>query len=242
VIVLETVIQTNNLTKRFGAKIALSKINLSVRKGEFFGCLGPNGAGKTTLLKILTAQIEPSDGSAKVLGFDVSNSPYEIKHNIGIVPEIESPPSYLTAYEYLYFVCRVRKVMNFNTKIHHWLNFFELEDVKNILCRDLSKGMRQKLMIASAMIHKPRILFLDEPFTNIDPIFQKKIKDLFKKYVADGGTIFLCTHMLEIVEKLCTEVAILDSGRIVARGDIDNLKSKRTETLEQVFLRLVQRV
>lgn len=233
------IIEVKQISKTFGDVEALKNVDLNIEAGEFFGCFGPNGAGKTTLLKILSGQLEPTEGNAKVLGIDVQENPMDVKKAIGIVPEVESPPSYLTGREYLYFVGRIRKVNNLDKKIDHWLDFFELREKEDVICRDLSKGMRQKLMLASAFIHEPKLLFLDEPFINLDPVYQRKVKDYLIDYIKNGGTIFMCTHILEIAEKICTRVAIINDGKILAKGGINELKKQPNEDLEKIFLRLV---
>ena len=232
-------IEVTDISKAYGDFYALKNIDINIESGEFFGCFGPNGAGKTTLLRILSGQLEPTTGSATVLGIDVKEKPIEIKKAIGIVPEVESPPSYLTGREYLHFVGRVRKLEDIENKIDYWLDFFELKEKEDVICRDLSKGMRQKLMLASAFIHKPKLLFLDEPFINLDPLYQRKAKDYLINYTKNGGTVFMCTHILEIAEKICTRMAIINNGKILAKGKIDELKNHKDENLENIFLRLV---
>ncbi|UCF09296.1 MAG: ABC transporter ATP-binding protein [Thermoplasmata archaeon] len=233
------IIETRGISKSFGKVEALKSVDLGIESGEFFGCFGPNGAGKTTLLRILSGQLPPTKGTASILGIDAEKQPMEIKKVVGIVPEVESPPSYLTGREYLHFVGRVRKVEDLENKIEQWLEFFELSEKSDVICRDLSKGMRQKLMLASAFIHKPKLLFLDEPFINLDPLYQRKVKDYLINYTGNGGTIFMCTHILEIAEKICTRVAIINEGMILAMGRIEDLKKHADEDLERVFLRLV---
>jgi ABC-2 type transport system ATP-binding protein len=233
------IIETKQISKTFGDVEALKNVELSIEAGEFFGCFGPNGAGKTTLLRILSGQVEPTEGTAEVLGIDVQKNPMDVKKIVGIVPEVESPPSYLTGREYLFFVGRVREVNDLDKKIDHWLNFFDLREKEDIICRDLSKGMRQKLMLASAFIHRPKLLFLDEPFINLDPVYQRKVKDYLLSYTKNGGTIFMCTHILEIAEKICTRVVIINDGKILAKGSINELKEVPNEDLERIFLRLV---
>ena len=235
------IIKVTNLSKRFGKLVALNNVNLKITRGEFFGCFGPNAAGKTTLLKILTGQLPPTSGNAKVWGIDVQDDPIEIKSRIGIVPEFESPPSFLTPEEYLYFICEIRKIAKPESKIKHWMKFFELDAHANKICKDLSKGLRQKVMLASAFIHQPKLLFLDEPFINLDPLFQKKVKDYLKKILKEKVTIFMCTHLLEIAEKLCHRIAIVNKGRIIACDSINNLKVKPSEDLGQIFFRLVEK-
>ncbi len=233
------VIETNRVSKEYGDLKALDKVTLEVDNGNFFGLFGPNGAGKTTLLKILTGQLLPTDGDAKVDGIDVVKDPMSVKRRIGIVPEVESPPSYLTSHEYLFFVSKVRKVDDVESRIQHWLEFFGMEDFEGKICRDLSKGGRQKLMLASAFIHEPKILFLDEPFINLDPIYQKKTKDYLVDYVKSGNTIFMCSHLLEIAEKLCDSVAVINDGKIVASGSLDEIRGD-SKNLESAFLRIMR--
>jgi ABC-2 type transport system ATP-binding protein len=233
------IITAKGISKTYGDFQALKDVSLNIESKEFFGCFGPNGAGKTTLLRVLSGQLESTNGTAQVLGIDAHTKPIEVKKVIGIVPEVESPPSYLTGKEYLYFVGRVRNVGDLNDKIDQWLDFFDLREKEDVICRDLSKGMRQKLMLASAFMHKPKLLFLDEPFINLDPVYQKKVKDYLIKYTNNGGTIFMCTHILEIAEKICTRVAIINQGEILAKGKISELKDQPDEDLEKIFLRLV---
>jgi len=231
-------IEVRGLSKSYGDKLALDSVTFEVEEGTFFGCFGPNGAGKSTLLRLLTGQIQPSAGQASVLGVDCATQGLEVKRRIGIVPEGESPPSYLTAWEFLYFTGKVRKVDDLEKRIDHWLDFFELQEARGTLCRDLSKGMRQKVMLASAFIHEPKVLFLDEAFINLDPIFQKRLRDYLLQLRSEGRTIFLCSHILEIAQRLCQEVIVLDKGRLVARERMSALQ-ERNESLEQLFLRLV---
>jgi len=232
------VIEGRDVVKEYGSMKALDRVNLTVEAGDFYGFFGPNGAGKTTLIRILTGQLEPTSGAATVLGVDVIKEPMKVKELIGIVPEVESPPTYLTAYEYLYFVGKVRKVDKLEDRIEHWLDFFDLEEKKGTICKDMSKGMRQKLMLASAFMHEPRLLFLDEPFINLDPIYQRTLRDYLEEYVAKGGTVFMASHILEISERLCNKLSIVNLGRVVAQGRIDDLL-KDGENLEKLFLRSV---
>jgi ABC-2 type transport system ATP-binding protein len=213
-------------------------VTISVEKGDFFGFFGPNGAGKSTLIRILTGQLEPTSGSVDVLGVDVLKEPLKVKELIGIVPEVESPPSYLTGYEYLYFVGKVRKLDKLEDRIEKWLSFFDLESKKGTICKDMSKGMRQKIMIASALIHEPSMLFLDEPFINLDPIYQRIVREYLQEYVAKGGTVFMASHILEISERLCNKLAIVNLGKVAAQGRISELL-KGGENLEKLFMRSV---
>jgi len=233
------VVRVSDVTKRYRNVTALDGVSLEIEAGDFFGFFGPNGAGKTTLLKILTGQLRPTSGQVEVLGIDVTKEPLKVKEVIGIVPEVESPPSYLTAFEYLYFVSRVRKIENADGRIKRWIEFFDLNDSRGTLCKDLSKGNRQKLMIASALIHEPRILFLDEPFINLDPVFQRKLKDHLGAFSRGGGTVFMCSHLLQIAEQLCDKVAVINKGRLIAEGSLAQVRGGSPD-LEQAFLHLVE--
>ncbi len=235
----EPLVIAEDLAKRFGDFIALHPLNVRVYAGEFFGVFGPNGAGKSTFIKLLTGQLKPSLGRVEVLGIDAETESQRLKANIGIVPESESPPSYLTPAEFLEFVCTLRGISDINEKVEYWISWFGLQEKRNTMCRDLSKGQRQKVMLASAFIHEPKLYFLDEPFANLDPIYQRKCRELLLNHVAEGGTIFLCSHILEVAERLCTRIAVIDRGKVLAAGTIADLKEHESETLEDVFIRLV---
>ena len=228
------VIQTDHLSKSYGKTLALRDLNLEVEEGEFFGFLGPNGAGKTTTIKVLTAQVTPDRGTAHVMGIPINNS-LKVKEAVGIVPEVVLLPSFLTVVEYLELVCRIRKI---DTEIEFWLDFTQLSEDKNTLCRNLSQGMKQKLSFAAAFIHEPRLVFLDEPFADVDPVMQNTFKKFLKEYVSEGGTVFLSTHILEIAEKLCSRIAIITKGTIAKMGTISELLQEGKD-LEDVFLTLV---
>ncbi|MDI6895755.1 ABC transporter ATP-binding protein [Methanocella conradii] len=231
-------ILTNGLTKRYGSLEALSGLSISVEEGESFCLLGPNGSGKTTTIGILTGSLSATAGKAVVMGVDVAADPIGVKRKIGIVPEMEYPPSFLTVREYLDLVCSLRKVDDPRPKIDRWIQFFGLEDKENVLCKDLSKGTKKKVMLSAAFVHDPKLLFLDEPFLDLDPIVQRKTREYLRSYVKEGGTIFLSTHILEIAEKLCDRVGILYNGRLIASGKLAELKRSK-ESLEDVFMRLV---
>jgi len=228
-----------DMGKRYGDFVALHPLNVEVHSGEFFGVFGPNGAGKSTFIKLLTGQLRPSIGQIEILGIDAEDSPQKLKANIGIVPESESPPSFLTPAEFLQFVARLRGLDNLEQNVEHWLDWFGLQEKRDTMCKDLSKGQRQKVMLASAFIHKPKLLFLDEPFANLDPIYQRKCREWLLDHVKDGGTIFLCSHVLEMAERMCNRMAIINHGKVLAAGTVTGLKENETETLEDVFIRLV---
>jgi len=235
----QPLVVAQDIAKRFGDFVALHPLNVKVDSGEFFGVFGPNGAGKSTFIRLLTGQLRPSIGKVEVLGINAALDPQLLKANIGIVPESESPPSFLTPSEFLEFVARLRGVSEFRNEVEHWLDWFGLNEKRNTMCKDLSKGQRQKVMLASAFIHRPKLLFLDEPFANLDPIYQRKCREWLMKHVEDGGTIFLCSHVLEMAERMCNRMAIIDHGKVLASGKVSELKQTPDETLEDVFIRLV---
>ena len=232
-------VSAKDMAKKYGDFIALHPLNVEVHAGEFFGVFGPNGAGKSTFIKLLTGQLRPSKGQIEVLCVDAVRDPQKVKANIGIVPESESPPSFLTPAEFLEFVARLRGVEDMKAKVEHWLDWFGMQEKRDTMCKDLSKGQRQKVMLASAFIHRPKLLFLDEPFANLDPIYQRKCRQWLLDHVAEGGTIFLCSHVLEMAERMCNRMAIINDGKVLAAGTVTGLKASPDETLEDVFIRLV---
>ena len=232
-----SVITCSNLSKNYDEVEALKKINLEVSEGEFFGLLGPNGAGKTTLLKILTCQLKSSKGRADVFGMDTFSNFGTIKPKISIVPEQESPPSFLTPREVLELVVNIRQIPDSN--IDYWLEFFELETMEGRVCRNLSRGQKQKVMLSSAFISETKLMFLDEPFINLDPLVQAKVREWLKEYVKKGGTVFINTHLLENAERLCDRAAIIHQGQIQSLINIGDLR-KQNLTLEDLFHEIVK--
>ena len=234
---MEPVIEAQGLTKRFGSLKAVDRLSLSVRQGELFGLLGPNGSGKTTLIRMLTGQIKPTAGTAKVMSVDAVADPVGVRRLVGIIPEQESPPSFLTAEEYLHFVGDIRGVSGIGKRCDRWFSMLDFGDQKHALCKDLSRGTRQKLMYAQAFIHDPKLVFVDEPVINLDPVIQRKVKDHLLRFVKDGGTVFFSTHVLDIAQEICTRIGIIDRGRLVHQGSIGELRGRR---LEDFFLKLVK--
>ncbi|MDD1701674.1 MAG: ABC transporter ATP-binding protein [Methanoregula sp.] len=236
----ENAIEAFCLTKMYGELTAVNNVSLSVPKGALFGLLGPNGSGKSTMIKMLTGQILPTSGSATVLGLDVRSDPIGVREKVGIIPEQETPPSFLTANEYLHFVGAIRKIPDIDERADWWFDFLDFADKKNVLCKDLSRGTRQKLMFAQAFIHKPVLALIDEPLINFDPIMQHVVKDYLSEYVKAGNTIFLSTHILEVAEEICSEFAILHKGMLLHTGTIADLKAQNRH-LDEFFLSLVQK-
>ena len=231
-----TVISCNKLSKKYEDVLALDKVNLEIERGEFFGLLGPNGAGKTTLLKILTGQIKSSEGTAEILGMNIEDNVIDVKKKIAIVPEQESPPSFLTPREVLEMVASIRQIEN--PDIEEWITFFELEAMEGRVCRNLSRGQKQKVMLAAAFISDTNLMFLDEPFINLDPIVQTKVRDWLVQYVNKGGTVFLNTHLLENAQRLCDRAAIIHNGKIQSMIKINELDSQNI-SLEELFHEII---
>ncbi|OPY34262.1 MAG: Trehalose/maltose import ATP-binding protein MalK [Methanomassiliicoccales archaeon PtaU1.Bin124] len=237
---VENVIEAKNLQRRFGDLVAVNEVSFQVQKGEMFGLLGPNGAGKSTLLKIMTGQLDPSGGECKILGLDPVQDPMAVKKAIGILPEVESPPSFLTGREYLHFVGLVRDMDDIEAKAEKWIEFLDMREVDRIPCKDLSKGTRQKLMFAAALIHEPPLVFLDEPFSGLDPRYQNIFRNYLGEYLQRGGTVFMCTHILEIAEKMCTRLGVISQGRLVAQGSPSEITGAG-ESLNDAFMRLTEK-
>jgi len=237
---MTTILEAQGLCKNYGDVAAVDAVSLSVQEGALFGLLGPNGSGKTTMIKMLTGQVRPTGGSATVLGLDVTEDPVEVRNRVGIIPEQETPPSFLTSMEYLRFVGAVRKIPDLESKADWWFDFLEFRDKRDVLCKDLSRGTRQKLMFAQAFIHEPALALIDEPLINFDPIMQDVVKEYLAGYVKNGRTIFLSTHILEVAEEICSEFAILHKGKLLHTGPVAELAG-RGEHLPQFFLSLVRK-
>jgi ABC-2 type transport system ATP-binding protein len=239
-------VSTENLTRRFGQLVAVENVNLRVSAGQFFGFLGPNGAGKSTTIKMLTGLLAPSAGTIEILGVDLLENAVEVKRQIGVVPEGMALFTRLTGWEYLNFVGRMYGLDRATTRSRseELLDFMQLADQPKKLIADYSHGMQKKLALAAAVIHSPKVLFLDEPFEGVDAIAAGTLKIMLQSMIARGATIFLTSHVLEIVERLCSHVAIIDKGRLVAQGSLEELRAGAGSdggkmTLEQIFLRIV---
>jgi ABC-2 type transport system ATP-binding protein len=244
-------IVTESLTRRFGDFTAVQDVNLSIAPGQFYGFLGPNGAGKSTTIKMLTGLLAPTSGRMQILGLDLGTHLVEVKRQIGVVPEGMALFGRLTGSEYLNFAGRMYGLdrMTAAQRAAELLDFMELSDQPKTLITDYSHGMQKKLALAAAVIHGPKVLFLDEPFEGVDAVASGTLKAMLQRMIARGATIFLTSHVLEIVERLCTHVGIINHGRIVAQGTLDDLRSVVVEgsstptgekmTLEEFFLQTV---
>lgn len=219
-------VETFSLSRRFQDFVAVDNLNLSVPRGSFFGFLGPNGAGKSTTIKMLTGLLAPTSGKIRVLGRDLSQSPLEVKRRIGVVPEDLNLFERLTGAEMLAFTARMYglKKTEIAQRSPELLDLMELRDEPKKLIVEYSHGMKKKLSLACALIHRPEILFLDEPFEGIDAIASRTLKDLLSRLTARGLTVFLTSHVLEIVERLCSDIAIISQGKLLAAGSLDELR------------------
>lgn len=249
---MNVAISTTGLTRRFGDFVAVQNVNLSVASGQFYGFLGPNGAGKSTTIKMLTGLLAPTSGSIQVLGMDFASHSIEVKRQIGVVPEGMALFGRLTAPEYLRFVGQMYGLDPNTTRqrSEELLEFMHLSQETKKLITDFSHGMQKKLALAAAVIHGPKILFLDEPFEGVDAIAAGTLKQMLQGMIARGATIFLTSHVLEIVERLCTHIAIINHGELIANGSLEELRAgvhtqADTEngearlTLEEIFIRVL---
>ena len=241
---MKPVITTHNLTKKFGNFVAVDRINLEIMEGEIFGFLGPNGAGKTTTIRMLTTLSEPTEGTAKVEGFDVRTQAGEVRRRIGLVAEKLILYPRLTAVENLMFFGELYGLnrAELRARIDELLRMVHLENFKDMPTGGYSSGMRQRLNIIRGLLHDPDILFMDEPTALLDPQSVRFVRDLVKELNADGKTIILTTHIMEEADELSHRVGIIDNGKMVAVDKAASLKSKlNRETLEEVFLELTGR-
>ena len=210
-------IRTRDLSKRYGDVVALDSLSLTVDDGECYGFLGPNGAGKSTTINVLTGALTPDSGEARVAGVDPVETPVEVRRHVGILPENGRPPSFLTVREYFEFAAATRELdaETMTTRVDRWAERLEFAHKLDTLCTDLSQGERQKVLITQAFLHEPAVVFIDEPLTNLDPIIQARVKRFFTAYRKAGNTLFLSTHFVETAAEVCTQVGIINRGRLL---------------------------
>lgn len=238
-------IVVRGLTKVFRKQVAVDHLSFRVRRGRFFGFLGPNGAGKSTTIKMLTGLLRPSEGEVEIEGRRLASELLEIKRLIGVLPEELALYERLTGEEYLHFAGRMYGLTRDETRrrTEELLEFLSLADERGKLIVDYSLGMKKKLALAAALIHNPRLLFLDEPLNGIDPISGRVVTDLLRRLAQKGVTLFFTSHVLDVVERLCDEVAVIHQGRLIAQGSLDEIRAQRAvargTSLEDVFLKLV---
>src|SRR4030095_13398619 len=233
-------ISVRDLRKIYGNKAAVDGLSLTVPRGCFFGFLGPNGAGKSTTIRMLTGLIPPTSGSIELLGLSMPRRGLEIKKRIGLLPDESLLFDRLTGAEFLEFVGRMYGLTRVvaRERARALLGLFELEDNHRKLIAEYSKGMRKRVAMAASLIHHPDLFLMDEPFEGVDAVGARLMKDILVDQVRRGATIFLTSHVLEVVERLCDRVAIIHDGKIVTEGTLNDLRGG-SETLEDVFVRVV---
>ena len=250
----DAAVATWGLTRKFGDRLAVNALNLVVRRGEFFGFLGPNGAGKSTTIKMLVGLVRPTAGLAYVGGVDVWREPLRAKAQIGVLPEQLNLYERLSGREMVEFAGRLYDLprAEVQRRTAALLDVLGLTDDADKLVVDYSMGMRKKIALAAALIHRPQVLFLDEPFEGIDPVSSRTIRDILRDLTASGTTIFFSSHILEVVERLSTRVGIINNGRLIAEGTLQELRTRAggqgngadahlpdALSLEDIFLELI---
>lgn len=239
-------INLENLSKSYnkGTIKAVDNLNLSVERGEIFGFLGPNGAGKTTTIKMMLGLLKPDSGSVTINGFNIKDNPIALKKSIGFVPDTPQVYEKLTGIEYLNFLGDVYDVPGRERKerIAALLELFELSHAVGDLIQSYSHGMRQKIMLIGALLHEPDVFILDEPMVGLDPKSASKLKNYMREHCNKGKTVFFSTHILEVAERLCDRIGIINRGKLIACGRLDELKTmaENKETLENIFLELTE--
>ncbi len=239
----EPVIELRNIYKDYAATRALNDVCLTVDRGEVFGYIGANGAGKTTTIKILTGLIKPTAGDALICGKSILTSPLEVKGSIGYIPESGSLFDKLSPREYLTNIGRLYRLSDaaIKTKIPEWLEYFELADRIDQRMEVFSKGTKQKVVWIAALMHDPEVLIFDEPLSGLDVETIAHAKDLMKRYAAEGKTIFYSSHLIDVVEKVCTRLAVLHKGRLVGVGTVEEMRARNGSlSLEESLMKLWQ--
>jgi ABC-2 type transport system ATP-binding protein len=237
-------IQTSDLTRFYGALAAVRDLNLSVEKGELFGFLGPNGAGKTTTIRMIIGLLRPTSGTVRVAGHDVSQEPMAVKRSVGYLPQTPLLYERLTGREFLRFIGGLYGISEkkIESRTKHLMELMALSDKADQLIESYSGGMRNKIGLCAALLHQPPVLVLDEPLTGLDPHSARQVKDLLRDMCRRGHTVFLSTHVLEIAERVCDRVGILDQGQLIAVGTMEDLRAQARSngdtTLEDLFLEL----
>jgi len=229
-------IDTAGLAKRYGDVRALDGLDLTVASGELYGLLGPNGAGKTTTIEILTGQLAPDEGRVEVLGLDPTAEPVAVREQVGILPEQESPPSFMTPREYFDFVGTVRAIdaETLDERVAGWADRLSYAGKLDTLSTDLSRGQQQKVMLTQAFLHEPSLVVIDEPLANLDPIVQERVKRFLVAYREAGNTVLVSTHNVDVAETVCSKVGVVSEGRLVTERRPVELSAG--ESLLDVFL------
>ena len=236
-------IRLEALTKRYGAHEAVRNLSLRVPPGELFGFLGPNGAGKTTTIKMIASLLRPTSGRIEIAGHDLASHPVEAKGALGFIPDRPFLYEKLSALEFMRFVAGIYgfDVGALNGRINELLELVELHQVRSQLIESFSHGMKQRLVMASAFLHQPKVMVVDEPMVGLDPRGARLIKQVFRDYCDSGHSVFVSTHTLEVAQELCDRIGIILRGELVAIGTMDELKAKaetKGQDLEEIFLKL----
>jgi ABC-2 type transport system ATP-binding protein len=236
-------IKLTNIVKRYGSFTAVDGLNLEIPPGTLFGFLGPNGAGKTTTLRMIAGILRPTSGTVEIAGQDIAVNPLAAKARLGYIPDRPFVYDKLTGAEFLRFTASLfgQEGPAIERRIEELLELFELAPWKNELTESYSHGMRQKLIISSALVHRPEVIVVDEPMVGLDPKSGRLLKDLFRRFVERGGTVLMSTHTLEIAEGMCDRIAIIRSGKLIAHGTMAELRDQHAAgdaTLEELFLKL----
>lgn len=235
-------LEIKNLTKKFGDKVAVDNIDLSVKSGEIYGFLGPNGAGKTTTIKMIVGMLMPDGGSINVDGIDAINDDVEAKRQIAYVPDSPEIYDIMTGRQYLNFIADVFELSDEerNKQIDRYAEVFEMQDNLDVMIAGYSHGMKQKIVIMGALIHSPKLLILDEPMVGLDAKSSFRLKEIMRALADEGRTVFFSTHVMEVAENLCDRIGIINRGKIIAVGTLDEIKAaaKDTGSLEKIFLEL----
>jgi ABC-2 type transport system ATP-binding protein len=236
-------LEVHELTKTYDNFVAVDKFSFTLKRGEVLGLVGPNGAGKTTTLRALAGIHPPTDGFIRVCGFDLRTDPVEAKRRLAFMPDEPRLFDYLTVEEHLRFTARLYQVADVNDRLTPLLEEFELLDRRRALPGELSRGMKQKLMIACGFIHSPEVLIFDEPLTGLDPLGIRRMKESIQRRSENGAAVILSSHLLHLVEELCDTVAIIQKGKRIAYGTIADLKWQIAQgrpdvSLEEAFLRI----
>ena len=234
-------VEITGLVKTYAGVRAVDDLSLSVPQSCFFGFLGPNGAGKTTTIKMLMGLSQPDAGTIHLFGLKLPEDALEIKQQIGLVPDDSLLFDYLKGTEYLEFIGRLYGLTRELSKerARELLSLFELSESNNKLIGEYSKGMRKRIAMAAALIHRPKLFLMDEPFEGVDAVGARLMKDILLEQVAHGATVFLTSHVLDVVERLCDQIAIINRGRIVTQGTMAELRHEGRSTLEDVFVNVI---
>jgi ABC-2 type transport system ATP-binding protein len=241
----EVLLDIEDLWKSYGETVGVAGLFMKVKSGDIHGLIGPNGAGKTTTVKCVVGLLRPDKGRITIIGRDASRD-QGFKKIVGYLPETPSLPDYLTPKEFLGYIARIRGVEpgeETRRRVQEFIRMFELNECENRFIVELSKGLKQRLALATVFIHQPSLIIMDEPFIGLDPEGQRLVKNLVKNIVSNGGAALICTHMLDMAERFCTSATIISRGRSVAEGSIDGLKKsvglESSGTLEEAFFRIV---